>query len=457
MAGGHDGTGVALGEAHRHDQPLGARGAGEPASLAFSPDSRAVVVAHNRFDLRLYDVATARELATFIAPNAAAIIGFNSISFSPDGRLLRAVRGDGDVIEWDIPVVRVELAKVGLDWNVTPSALSSLPSLPRETGVAAQNYQASRLPAALAAAAGLLALLAGVFVFMHQRRLLAAYAQAEELAGQRQHQLAQTQNALFQSQKLEALGTLAAGVAHDFNNLLSIIRMSNQLVDRAAKPEGVTKENVQAIEQAVQQGKSIVNSMLGSSRRPTDALEEFSVAQTVTETTALLSRQFLSGLELQLDLDPACPAIYGSRPRLEQALLNLIVNASEAMGGHGRLIISSRMVQPTTALVLAPKPATNYIEVSVTDSGPGISAQTLPRIFEPFFTTKNTGGERGTGLGLSLVHTIAKQDGWGLDVQSEPGQGATFRLLLPVSQTEFLGRRLPTSPAAKISGKVGSV
>ena len=322
--------------------------------------------------------------------------------------------------------------------------------------MAALNDHASQLSAAFAAAAGLLALLAGVFVFMHQRRLLAAYARVEELAGQRQQQLAQTQTALFQSQKLEALGTLAAGVAHDFNNLLSIIRMSNQLVDRAAKPEGVTQENVQAIEQAVQQGKSIVNSMLGYSRRPTDVLEDFSVAQTVTETAALLSRQFLSGVELKLELDPACPAIYGSRPRLEQALLNLIVNASEAMGGHGRLIISSRLVQPAPGLVLAPRPATNCVEVSVTDSGPGIAAQTLPRIFEPFFTTKNTGGEHGTGLGLSLVHTIAKQDGWGLDVQSEPGQGATFRLLLPVSQTEFLGRRLPTAPAADNSSKVSA-
>jgi WD40 repeat protein len=126
-------------------------GAGEPAALAFSPDSRALVVAYNRFDLRLYDVATARELATFIAPNAAAIVGFNSTSFSPDGRLLRAVRGNGEVIEWDIPVVRAGLAKVGLAWSDTPGALSSLPSLRRESSVPAQNYQASRLPAAFAA------------------------------------------------------------------------------------------------------------------------------------------------------------------------------------------------------------------------------------------------------------------------------------------------------------------
>ena len=457
-------------------------GAGSPASLVFSPDSKSVAVVHNRFDIRLYDVATARELATFVAPNETAIVGAYPLGFSPDGRFLRALRRDGEVVEWDIPAVRAELAKVGLDWSestptpalskaIEPGGVRPSPGAETADGQASSKLAQAlitsggsapgdgRTPRSslLAVAAGVAALLAfgaGVFVFIHQRRLLAAYGRADDLTGKQQEQLAQAQNALFQSQKMEALGTLATGVAHDFNNLLSIIRMSNQLVARSVKPEGLTKENLDAVEQAVQQGKSIINSMLGYSRRPVDTIEDFSVAKVVDDTVALLSRQFLSGITLNLDLDRSCPQIYGSRTRLEQALLNLIVNASEAMKGNGVLTVSVRTAEPSTGAVLAPKPASAYVAVCVTDNGPGIPPEVLPRIFEPFFTTKNAGADRGTGLGLSLVYTIAKQDGWGLDVQTSPGLGTSFSLLLPASMTDLRGRRLPTSPTMDHSGTV---
>ena len=194
--------------------------------------------------------------------------------------------------------------------------------------------------------------------------------------------------------------------------------------------------------------------MLGYSRRPVDAIEDFSVARVVGDTVALLSRQFLSGLTLDLQLNPAMPPVFGSPTRLEQVLLNLLVNASEAMKSNGTLTVSARLSDNPRAAVLAPKPASAYVEIAVSDSGPGISAEALPRIFEPFFTTKTAGAERGTGLGLSMVYAIAKQDGWGLDVRSEAGNGATFRLLLPASQTKITGRRLPTSQDAAQSGKL---
>jgi signal transduction histidine kinase len=439
-------------------------GAGNPASLVFSPDSKSVAVVYDRFDIRLYEVAAARELATFVAPNATAIAGVNSLCFSPEGRFLRAVRRDGELVEWDIPVVRAQLASLGLDWNekggpeclpepsltnaaLLPATLAAIPAYPAQAAT-------SLLPAVAAGVAALMALGAGVFVFLHQRRLLAAYGQADELAGKQQEQLAHAQHALFQSQKMEALGTLATGVAHDFNNLLSIIRMSNQLVARSVKPEGLTRENLDAVEQAVQQGKSIINSMLGYSRRPADTIEDFSVAKVVGDTVGLLSRQFLNGITLNLDFDRSCPQIHGSRTRLEQALLNLIVNASDAMKGNGVLTLSVRSAERPTGTVLVPKASSAYVAVGVIDNGPGIPADVVPRIFEPFFTTKNAGAERGTGLGLSLVYTIARQDGWGLDVQTSPGQGTSFWLLLPASQTELRGRRLPTSPSTDLSGKV---
>jgi signal transduction histidine kinase len=460
-------------------------GAGNPPALRFSPDSKSLAVVHNRFDIRLYDVTTARELATFVAPNAVAIGGVHSLGFSPDGRLLRALRRDGELVEWDIPVVRAELAKLGLDWSeATHAGVHPSPGAETSVGTASSELAQTRvqsgdpapgdgrtpisgvagrrssprssLPAVAAGAAALIAFSAGVFVFIHQRRLLAAYGRADELAGKQQAQLAQAQNALFQSQKMEALGTLATGVAHDFNNLLSIIRMSNQLVARSVKPEGLTKENLDAVEQAVQQGKSIINSMLGYSRRPADTIEDFSVANVVDDTVALLSRQFLGGITLHLDLDRSCPQIHGSRTRLEQALLNLIVNASEAMKGSGALTVSVRNSEPSTGAVLAPKSASAYVAVCVADTGPGIPLEVLPRIFEPFFTTKNAGADRGTGLGLSLVYTIAKQDGWGLDVQTSPARGTSFSLLLPASMSDLRGRRLPTSPTTDHSGRMGS-
>jgi signal transduction histidine kinase len=444
-------------------------GAGNPSALRFSPDSKSVAVVHNRFDVRLHDVATARELATFVAPNAVAIGGVHSLGFSPDGRFLRALRRDGELVEWDVPVVRAELANVGLDWSGTaPSGVrpspgaeasdvqtasprsqdlvASIDSAPEDGRapkiglVASKSSPRTSLPALAAGVAALLAVAAGVFVFVHQRRLLAAYGRADDLAVRQQEQLAQAQNALFQSQKMEALGTLATGVAHDFNNLLSIIRMSNQLVARSVKPEGLTKENLDAVEQAVQQGKSIINSMLGYSRRPADTIENLSVAKVVDDTVALLSRQFLGGITLKLELDRSCPPIYGSRTRLEQVLLNLIVNASEAMKGNGVLAVSVRDAEPSSGAVLAPRPASAYVAVCVADNGPGIPADVLPRIFEPFFTTKNAGTDRGTGLGLSLVYTIARQDGWGLEVQTSPGRSTSFSLVLPASQTDLLSR-----------------
>jgi signal transduction histidine kinase len=174
---------------------------------------------------------------------------------------------------------------------------------------------------------------------------------------------------------------------------------------------------------------------------------------------ALLSRQFLSGLTLNLQLDPSCPPVYGSRARLEQALLNLLVNASEAMNGSGVLTLTARKVEasaPPWPGVLQPRAASACVELSVSDTGPGIAPEVLPRVFEPFFTTKNVGTQRGTGLGLSLVYAIAQQDGWGLDLQSAPDRGTTFTLLLPASQTALTGRRLPTSQGAAASGNLGT-
>ena len=135
-----------------------------------------------------------------------------------------------------------------------------------------------------------------------------------------------------------------------------------------------------------------------------------------------------------MQLDYHAPPVNGSSGRLEQIFLNLVVNASEAMQGHGTLQI---LVQPVGALpeslVLRPRDAARHLALKVIDSGPGIEAEILPRIFEPFFTTKNRGATRGTGLGLSMVYTMAEQEGWGISVETQAGRGTTFCILVPVA------------------------
>jgi signal transduction histidine kinase len=117
--------------------------------------------------------------------------------------------------------------------------------------------------------------------------------------------------------------------------------------------------------------------------------------------------------------------------RLEQILLNLIVNAAEAMNGQGDLRISAHASDSSQGCVLSPRASQIFVEVQVADSGPGIAPDVLPRIFEPFFTTKDVGASRGTGLGLSTVYAIAQQDGLGLRVETELKRGTTFRVLIP--------------------------
>ena len=261
--------------------------------------------------------------------------------------------------------------------------------------------------------------------------MLSAYVQADALAVEQQRKLQAAQEELQHSQKMRALGTLAAGIAHDFNNLLSVIRLSNQLASEQTKASGAAKENMDAVESAVAQGETIVQSMLGYSRAAAELENEYCVAAAVSETVAMLGKKFLSGIVLQLEVQPNIPLVRGVRGRLEQMLLNLVVNASDAMNGKGTLRLSARVVGGAQDCILKPNAAHSYVVVSVGDSGPGIPGDILPRVFEPFFTTKNAGARPGTGLGLSTVYTMAQQDGLGLAVETSSA-GTAFRIFVPI-------------------------
>ena len=417
-------------------------GASGPPATAFTPDGKAIAVAHNRTDIRLIAMPSGRELATFATARPSELAGMQGIQFSKDGRSMIAARQDGQVVAWDLPVIRAELARIGLDWDgpQPPVAFTGFGTAPAEASAPAALAPTGSLrlaglrPAAgrLALAAALLTLVGGLVVFVVQRRMLQGYAQLEALAVSQQARLISAREELLHSQKMRALGTLAAGIAHDFNNLLSVIRLSNQLAAEQTKPAGTALENVNNIESAVTQGEAIVQSMLGYSRAAAALDKEYALDAAVSETVAMLGRKFLSGIILKLELEPNLPPVQGSRGRFEQMLLNLIVNASDAMEGHGTLRIVAAVRSHPPACLLPPRPAPRCIEVGISDSGPGIPPEVLPRIFEPFFTTKDLGHRPGTGLGLATVYTMAEQEGHGLGVETREGQGTTFRIVIPL-------------------------
>ncbi len=408
------------------DVPASAGGA-----VAFSRDGSVLALNVNRDRIRLVQPQTGVELATLSAPAPRNIA---SLAMDRSGEWLAARAEGRDVQLWNLREIRSRLQTMGLDYDPADSETgngsgSARPRVPVATALDSHSSWGVALPLGGAA----LALGFGVYTFRYQRRLVRSYAELERLAGERNRALRQAQADLLHSQKMNALGTLAAGIAHDFNNLLSVIRLSNDFLGRGVRNDPDLIEESQAIEQAVQQGKSVVESMLGYSRSQTDPAESLNVPEVVEETIGLLTQQFLSGTKLTMELDRETPLVLVSRGRLVQIVLNLIVNAAEAMQGSGQLTITVRTVRnlPSAGLVLPPGKASSYVELAVADSGPGIPPEILPRIFEPFFTTKNVGASRGTGLGLSMIYTAAQTEGLGLAVETSMGSGTVFRVVIP--------------------------
>jgi signal transduction histidine kinase len=401
-----------------------------PNCAAFSRDGRLLAIVKARHRVELLEPRTGATLAALTPPEAQII---NWLTFNWEGSVLAAATSADLVQLWDLQAVRHELDQAGLNWNDTRATKGTPRNVSAPFPIASAHSPSSATFTILVAAGVALVLFCAAFVLRRQRHLFATYLAVDELIEQRNHELEVAQTEVMHSQKMKALGTLAAGIAHDFNNLLSIIRMSNKLVGRRAKGDSEIEENVAEVERAVQQGKSVVHSMLGYSREDTGADGRISLPDLVEGTVGLLSRQFLSGITLKLELDQNIPLVHGSTARLEQILLNLVVNASEAMNGKGNLgILVRNKAAADDCLVRPAQNAPRYVELVVTDSGPGIDPQILPLIFEPFFTTKTVGTTRGTGLGLAMVYSLAEQDGLGIAVESLPGKGSTFRMVVPV-------------------------
>ncbi|PYM14473.1 MAG: hypothetical protein DME18_06605 [Verrucomicrobia bacterium] len=268
-------------------------------------------------------------------------------------------------------------------------------------------------------------------------RLLRSYAEVEKIVAQRTRELERANQELLHSQKMRALGTLAAGIAHDFNSILSIIKGSAQIIETNLDDREKIRTRVDRIKTMVEQGSGIVKAMLGFSRAGQEE-KWCDVNRILAETKRLLGDQFGREITLQLQPGAVLPPVRGVGELIQQMLLNLILNAADAMSGHGPIILQTGLLKQAPAnLVLAPAARTPLVYISVRDQGSGIAPEVLPRIFEPFFTTKAFSTRRGTGLGLSMVYEIAKEMGCGLMVESEPGKGSAFTILIPASvQTE---------------------
>jgi PAS domain S-box-containing protein len=236
---------------------------------------------------------------------------------------------------------------------------------------------------------------------------------------------------LRQAQKLEAVGRLAGGIAHDFNNLLTAISgYSELLLERVHAEE---RADVEAIRQAAEQATALTKQLLAFSRRRALQPETLDLNEVVSQMDKLLRRLIGADVELVTVLDPALATVEADRSQLEQVIVNLALNARDAMPEGGKLVIETGNVSVLEGARNASRERARegHVRLLARDSGAGIDSGTLERIFEPFFTTKGAG--RGTGLGLSTVQSIIDQAGGRISVQSRPGQGTTFEIILPAS------------------------
>ncbi|MBR0698092.1 PAS domain-containing protein [Bradyrhizobium lablabi] len=237
------------------------------------------------------------------------------------------------------------------------------------------------------------------------------------------------EEALRQSQKMEAVGQLTGGVAHDFNNLLTIIRSATDFLRRRELPEERRRRYIDAIGETVERASKLTAQLLAFARRQPLKPEVFNVGAQV-ESVARLIRP-LVGARIYIDVridDPDCFAI-ADIGQFETALINLAVNGRDAMSGEGHLTIAVRKVGTIPPLRAQTTRNGDFVAISIEDTGTGISPENLDAIFEPFFTTKEVG--KGTGLGLSQAFGFAKQSDGDIEVRSALGQGATFTIYLP--------------------------
>jgi len=247
--------------------------------------------------------------------------------------------------------------------------------------------------------------------------------------------LRQAEAQLRQSQKMEAVGRLAGGVAHDFNNLLTVIRGYSELLLARLGPDDSMRRDMEEVKKAADRASGLTRQLLAFSRRQYIAPKVIDLNALITNMDGMLRRLLGEDIvELGIELHPQVGAIRADSGQIEQVIMNLALNARDAMPKGGRLTIETRNVTIGNQTSLNPgivKPG-RYVLLTVRDTGHGMDAETQSHLFEPFFTTKEKG--KGTGLGLSTVYGIVKQNGGSIVVESRPEQGAIFNIYFPMVQ-----------------------
>jgi two-component system cell cycle sensor histidine kinase/response regulator CckA len=262
---------------------------------------------------------------------------------------------------------------------------------------------------------------------------------------------------LRQAQKLESLGTLAGGIAHDFNNVLAIILGYTSILEKAKVDPKKASRSIAAINKAAQRGTGLVRQLLTFARKADTLLESVRLNDVILELADMLKETFPKTIQISLQLEKEIPSITGDANQLHQALLNLSVNARDAMPRGGTLTLTTRAVMGAEIRRRFPEAQRErYVSLSVADTGIGMDVTFLARVFDPFFTTKEKG--QGTGLGLAVVYgVVASHEGF-IDVESQVGHGTTFHLYFPIHDLNIQVPVIATEQAqAQVAGGTETV
>jgi hypothetical protein len=267
---------------------------------------------------------------------------------------------------------------------------------------------------------------------------------------QSQDTLRQREEQLRQAQKMEAIGRLAGGVAHDFNNLLMAIHGYAEMLIHNLKPGDDRRSDAEEIVKAADRAAGLTRQLLAFSSRQVITQQAVALDQLVQNMQNMLQRVIGPEIQISTEIWPDLTPVLADTTQIEQILVNLVINARDAMPGGGKITIELRNIE-LDKLGVAAHPGLqpgDYVEMSVTDTGTGMDAETLSRIFEPFFTTKESG--KGTGLGLATVYGIVQQNNGAIEVHSRVGHGTSFYIYLP--RATDLGKPAPMIAASPVAG-----